>query len=72
MSQYQHTRLAGAPENTDTKTQQYNESQERDIKSLRELVQQQDKELRELRRIVRKLQNEVRLAVNTFNLKNRG
>jgi septal ring factor EnvC (AmiA/AmiB activator) len=45
---------------------------EKNIKSLSDRVQQQDDELRELQRTVKKLRNEVRVAVNSFNLKNRG
>lgn len=45
---------------------------EHDLKKLSERVQQQDDEIRELRRVVKKLQNETRLAVNAFNLKNHG
>jgi CRISPR/Cas system-associated protein Cas10 (large subunit of type III CRISPR-Cas system) len=45
---------------------------EKKINNLTERVQQQDEELRELQRLLKKLQNEVRTAINAFNLKNRG
>ena len=46
--------------------------QDRDLESLRDRVTAQDRELQELRRTVRRLQNEVRLAVNAFNLRQHG
>jgi len=45
---------------------------DRDLQSLRDRVTAQDRELQELRRTVRRLQNEVRLAVNAFNLRQHG
>jgi hypothetical protein len=42
------------------------------VGSLKEQLAFQQKEIDALKRTVRKLQNEVRLAVNTFNLTNRG
>ena len=44
----------------------------RDIDSLRQQLEEQSREIDSLKRTVRKLQNEVRLAVNTFNLRNHG
>jgi cell division protein FtsL len=43
-----------------------------DIKSLRETVIKQQAEIDDLKSTVRKLQNEVRTAVNAFNLRNHG
>jgi hypothetical protein len=42
------------------------------MSGLKEQLAFQQKEIDALKRTVRKLQNEVRLAVNTFNLTNRG
>jgi hypothetical protein len=44
---------------------------EKQMNSLSDIVRQQEKDLKELQRLVRKLQNELRVAVNSFNLKNR-
>jgi peptidoglycan hydrolase CwlO-like protein len=46
--------------------------QDRVLKSLQDRIAAQDQELQELRRTVRRLQNEVRSAVNAFNLRNHG
>jgi hypothetical protein len=45
---------------------------DRDLRSLQDRVTAQDLELQELRRAVRRLQNEVRGAINSFNLRQRG
>jgi hypothetical protein len=45
---------------------------DRDLQSLRDRVTAQELELQELRRTVRRLQNEVRGAVNAFNLRQHG
>ena len=42
------------------------------VKSLSDRVDQQAQDLRELQRVLRRLQNEVRVAVNAFNLKRHG
>jgi hypothetical protein len=47
-------------------------AQDPQVSSLKEQLASQQKEIDALKRTVRKLQNEVRLAVNTFNLTNRG
>jgi uncharacterized coiled-coil protein SlyX len=47
-------------------------AQDPQVSSLKEQLASQQKEIDTLKRTVRKLQNEVRLAVNTFNLTNRG
>ncbi len=43
-----------------------------DLRALSERIADQDRELRELRQTLRKLQNELRSAVNTFNLRRNG
>ena len=76
MTQYQSRRSEGAitaeAESIQDRTTHDNTALERNLKSLTQHVQKQDDELRDLRKIVKKLQNEVRLAVNTFNTKNHG
>jgi len=43
---------------------------DRDLRSLAARVDAQERELQELRHTVRRLQNELRSAVNAFNLRN--
>lgn len=45
---------------------------EQHIKRLSDRADQQAEDLREIQRAVRRLQNEVRAAVNAFNLKHHG
>jgi polyhydroxyalkanoate synthesis regulator phasin len=42
------------------------------ISALRTQVEQQSREIESLKKSVRRLQNEIRIAVNAFNLKNHG
>jgi len=42
------------------------------VRSLSDRIDQQVKDLREIERSLKKLQNEVRTAVNAFNLKRHG
>lgn len=73
MTQYHYERPpTTAVEPADRKTVQDRSTLERHLKSLEERVDQQAADLREIQRGLRKLQNEVRVAVNTFNLTRRG
>ena len=65
MTQYQSN---STPQALPTKTT----VQDSQVSGLKEQLAFQQKEIDTLKRTVRKLQNEVRLAVNTFNLTNRG
>ena len=73
MTQYDQERppvsAATAANSTSTKD---SDSLERSLKSLSDRVQQQDLEIRELQKILRRLQNEIRTAVNAFNLNRNG
>ena len=73
MTQYQHERppttavepaLAAAARESD--------ALENRIRSLTDRVNQQALDIQDLQRILKKLQNEVRVAVNSFNLSRRG
>lgn len=73
MAQYQSDKTpttAAAP--VDHKIVQDRNTLERNIKSLEQRVNQQATELQEIEQKLKKLQNEVRAAVNAFNLTNRG
>lgn len=73
MTQYHYERPpTTSVEPVDRKVVQDRNALERHITSLEERVNQQATDLREIERGLRKLQNEVRAAVNAFNLKNRG
>lgn len=66
MTQYQHQESSDAPKDKPPLIQN------REIDSLRQQLAEQSREIDSLKRVMRKLQNEVRLAVNNFNLKNHG
>jgi predicted RNase H-like nuclease (RuvC/YqgF family) len=68
--QYQHNANTNTTE-SDKKWHKPNRP-EKDISRLNTMVEQQQLEINELKSTVRKLQNEVRVAVNAFNLKNHG
>ena len=66
MTQYQHQ------ESTQDLPAPKSSVRNRDTDALRQQLEQQSHEIDALKRTVRKLQNELRLAVNTFNLRNHG
>jgi hypothetical protein len=73
MTQYHNDRsVAASTETTDPRQIKDNNALENRVKNLSDRVEQQADNLREIQRLVRKLQNEVRAAINAFNLKNRG
>ena len=66
MTQYQSDPIAAASNKiSDSKSTKA-------IAELREQVVAQQRELDQLKRAIKKLQNEVRVAVNTFNLSRHG
>lgn len=67
MTQYQST-----PETSAAKKPDSAKLSDPQIGSLKEQLAFQQKEIDSLKRTVKKLQNEVRVAVNTFNLTRRG
>jgi hypothetical protein len=68
MTQYHYDR----PPTTAVETAAANQIQNRDLRSLQDRITAQERELQELRRTVRRLQNEIRGAVNAFNLRQHG
>jgi hypothetical protein len=69
MSQYHYDRPPTTAVETVAAADQI---QQRDLRSLQDRVMAQELELQELRRTVRRLQNEIRHAVNAFNLTRHG
>ena len=67
MTQYQND-----PAKTSAPAVNSSASHDRELQSLRERVQQQNDDIAVLRRELRRLRNELRVAVNTFNLRNHG
>lgn len=73
MTQYHYERPpTTAVEPADVRVVRDSNALARDIRSLSDRVQQQDLEIRELQKILRRLQNEIRAAVNAFNLNRNG
>jgi HAMP domain-containing protein len=70
MTQYHYERPPTAAVETAAKPSPA--ATEKDLKHLIDRVSKQDDEIQELKKTVRRLQNELRLAVNTFNIRNHG
>ncbi len=66
MTQYQHD------PDTESAAVKPIDRPDRDLRSMQDQILTQQREIADLRRQMRRLQNELRLAVNTFNLKNHG
>ena len=64
MTQYQETH----PDTTGAPTPVSAPRVSKDVRDLRDRLQEQQRQIQALERTVRKLQNELRVAVNTFNL----
>lgn len=64
MTQYQETN----PDTTGAPTPVSTPRVSKDVRDLRDRLQEQQRQIQALERTVRKLQNELRVAVNTFNL----
>ena len=64
MTQYQETN----PDTTSAPTPVSTPRVSKDVRDLRDRLQEQQRQIQALERTVRKLQNELRVAVNTFNL----
>ena len=64
MTQYQETN----PDATGAPTPVSTPRVSKDVRDLRDRLQEQQRQIQALERTVRKLQNELRVAVNTFNL----
>jgi len=72
MTQYNSARPAvTAAEDTAVNTLSRNNT-DQELRDLRSQVQRQQDEIIELQRTMRKLKNELRVAINAFNLKNNG
>ena len=71
MTQYHYERPPGTAVES-SKPQDLNPVKPADLRMLSERIAAQDHELQELRQTVRRLQNELRSAVNTFNLQRNG
>jgi len=69
MTQYHYDRLPTAAVETATPPAK---KDDRDLRDLTSRIEAQQKELTELRQTVRRLQNELRSAVNAFNLQRHG
>ena len=73
MTQYQYERPpTAAVESPQSPSVRHSDTLEHHVKRLSDRVDQQAEDLREMQRIVRRLQNELRAAVNSFNLKSHG
>lgn len=73
MTQYHSERPPTvAVDPVDRKTVQDRNALEKHLKSIEDRVEKQATELQEMQRALRKLQNEVRVAVNAFNLNRNG
>jgi tRNA C32,U32 (ribose-2'-O)-methylase TrmJ len=66
MTQYHYDRPPTTVVETSAKSDRV---MDRDLRSLSDRVDAQERELQELRHTVRRLQNELRVAVNAFNLR---
>jgi len=71
MTQYHYERPTGTAVES-SKPQESNPIRSSDLRALSERITSQDHELQELRQAVRRLQNELRSAVNAFNLQRHG
>jgi hypothetical protein len=71
MTQYHYERPPGTAVES-SKPQEFNPVRSADLRALSERIASQDHELQELRQAVRRLQNELRSAVNAFNLRRHG
>jgi len=69
MTQYHYDKPATAAVETATPAAK---KDDRDFRDLTSRIEAQQKELTELRQTVRRLQNELRSAVNSFNLRGHG
>jgi septal ring factor EnvC (AmiA/AmiB activator) len=69
MTQYHYDRPATAAVETATLPAK---KADRDLRDLASRIEEQQKELTELRQTVRRLQNELRSAVNAFNIQRHG